>query len=102
MKNQRIQHTCYRTRIKKITINRNHIVPNYPKEKHIKEELNNYLFDKNVPTLKQPEKNINKEKPHGSYTRNQKKPEENSPYNLRKKIQNKFKIKKINSKQIIN
>ena len=34
----------------KITIHRNHIVPHYPKEKHIKEELNNYLFDKNVPT----------------------------------------------------
>ena len=42
----------------KITIHRNHIVPYYPKEKHIKEELNNSLFDKNVPTLKQPKKPI--------------------------------------------
>ena len=38
-----------------ITIHRNHIVPYYPKEKHIKLELQNYLLTKEIPTLKQPE-----------------------------------------------
>ena len=37
-----------------ITIRRNHIVPYYPKEKHRKLELQNYLFTKDVPTLKKP------------------------------------------------
>ena len=36
-----------------ITIHRNHIVPYYPKEKHIKLELQNYLLTKEIPTLKQ-------------------------------------------------
>ena len=37
-----------------ITIHRNHIVPYYPKEKHIKLELQNYLLTNEIPTLKQP------------------------------------------------
>ena len=37
-----------------ITIHRNHIVPYYPKEKHIKLELQIYLLTKEIPTLKQP------------------------------------------------
>ena len=37
-----------------ITVHRNHIVPYYPKEKHIKLELQNYLLTKEIPTLKQP------------------------------------------------
>ena len=37
-----------------ITIHRIHIVPYYPKEKHIKLELQNYLFTNEIPTLKQP------------------------------------------------
>ena len=37
-----------------ITIHRNHIVPYYSKEKHIKLELQNYLLTENVPKLKQP------------------------------------------------
>ena len=36
-----------------ITIHRNHIVPYYPKEKHIKLELQNYLLMKEISTLKQ-------------------------------------------------
>ena len=44
----------------RITIHRNPIVPYYPKEKHIKEELQNYLLDNHIPTLKQPTKTINK------------------------------------------
>ena len=36
-----------------ITIHRNHIVPYYPKEKHIKIELQNYLLTNEIPTLKQ-------------------------------------------------
>ena len=75
----------------KITIHRNHIVPYYPKEKHIKEELNNYLFDKNAPTLKQPEKTIMK-KHLMDLTPEIEKPEETSPYHLRKRKVN------INSK----
>ena len=49
-----------------ITIHRNHIMPYYPKEKHIKLELQNYLITENVPTLKQP-------------------PKENQKYAIRKK-----------------
>ena len=37
-----------------ITIHRNHIVSYYPKEKHIKLELQNYLLTNEVPKLKQP------------------------------------------------
>ena len=37
-----------------ITIHRNHFVPYYPKEKHIKTELQNYLLTSEIPTLKQP------------------------------------------------
>ena len=37
-----------------ITIQRNHIVPYYQKEKHIKLELKNYLLTNEIPTLKQP------------------------------------------------
>ena len=37
-----------------ITIHRNHIVPYYPKEKHIKLELQNYLPTDEILTLKQP------------------------------------------------
>ena len=62
-------------------IHRSHIVPYYPKEKHIKEELNNYLFDKTVPTLKQPEQIIIK-KNRMDHTPETKKTEENSPYSL--------------------
>ena len=36
-----------------ITIHRKHIVSYYPKEIHIKFELQNYLLTENVPTLKQ-------------------------------------------------
>ena len=34
-----------------ITIHRNHIVPYYPKEKHIKLELQKYLLTNEVPTF---------------------------------------------------
>ena len=37
-----------------ITIHRNHIVPYYPKEKHIKLELQKYLLTNDIPILKQP------------------------------------------------
>ena len=37
-----------------ITIHRNHIVPYYPKERHIKLELQNYLLTNEIPILKQP------------------------------------------------
>ena len=37
-----------------ITIHRNHNVPYYAKEKHIKLELQNYLLTNEIPTLKQP------------------------------------------------
>ena len=68
----------------KITIHRNHIVPYYPKEKHFKEEFNNYLFDKTEPTFKQPEKTIIK-KNRMDLTPETEKLEENSPFNLRKR-----------------
>ena len=68
----------------KITIHRNRIVRYYPKEKHIKEKLNNYLFDKNVPTLKQPEKPTIK-KNCMDLTPETEKLEENPAYNFRKR-----------------
>ena len=37
---------------KYITIHRNHIVPYYPKERHIKQELQNYLLTNETPMLK--------------------------------------------------
>ena len=37
-----------------IKIHRNHIVPYYPKEKHIKLELQNYPLTNEIPTLEQP------------------------------------------------
>ena len=37
-----------------ITLHRNHIVAYYPKEKHNKTELQNYLMTSEIPTLKQP------------------------------------------------
>ena len=37
-----------------ITIHRYHIVPYYPKERHIKLELQNYLLTNEIPILKQP------------------------------------------------
>ena len=37
-----------------ITIHRNHIVLYYPKERHIKLELQNYLLTNEIPILKQP------------------------------------------------
>ena len=64
-----------------ITIHRNHIVPYYPKEKHIKLELQNYLLTENVPTLKQPKITTKKE----SETRHPEK-EQTHQYNLRRKI----------------
>ena len=46
-----------------ITIHRDHIVPYYPKEKHIKLELQNYLLTNENLTLKQPNiKTITKSK----------------------------------------
>ena len=62
------------------TINRNHIVPFYPKEKHIKLELQNYLLKNEIPTLKRPNvttKNIPNVK--------QSDKEHTHQYNLRKK-----------------
>ena len=63
-----------------ITIHRNHIVPYYPKEKHIKLELQNYLLTNEIPTLKQPNVTI-KTKP--SIKQSDK--EHTHPYNLRKR-----------------
>ena len=37
-----------------ITTHRNHIVPYYPKERHNKLELQNYLLTNEIPILKQP------------------------------------------------
>ena len=42
-----------------ITIQRNHIVPYYPKERHIKLELQNYLLTNLIPILKQPTMHTN-------------------------------------------
>ena len=62
-----------------ITIHRNHIVPYYPKEKHIKLELQNYLT-KEIPTLKQPETSTHFQKDvHNSDTKH------THQYNLRKR-----------------
>ena len=41
-----------------ITIHRNHIVPLYSKETHIKLELQKYLLTESIRTLKQPKLNI--------------------------------------------
>ena len=80
----------------RITIQRNHIVPYYPKEKHIKEELQNYLTDNHVPMLKQPNKTISKNTETNKKFINQKLENKNSenttPYNLRKRC---VKIKKV-------
>ena len=45
-----------------ITIHRNHIVPHYPNEKHIKLELQNYLLTKEIPILKQPHEKFKRER----------------------------------------
>ena len=63
-----------------ITIHRNHIVPHYPKEKHIKLELQNYLLTKEIPTLKQPETSTHIQKDaHNPDTKH------THQYNLRKR-----------------
>ena len=63
-----------------ITIHRNHIVPYYPKEKHIKLELQNYLLTKEIPTLKQPNTSTYIQKDiHNPDTKH------THPYNLRKR-----------------
>ena len=63
-----------------ITIHRNHIVPYYPKEKHIKLELQNYLLTKEKPTLKQPETSTHIQKDvHNPDTKH------THQYNLRKR-----------------
>ena len=61
-----------------ITIHTNHIVPYYPKEKHIKLEL--YLLTENVPTVKQP-KIITKRESKIHHPEK----EQTHQYNLRKK-----------------
>ena len=63
-----------------ITIHRNHIVPYYPKEKHIKLELQNYLLTENVPTIKQLKKTTKRE----SELRHPEK-DQTHQYNLRRK-----------------
>ena len=65
-----------------ITIHRNHIVPYYHKEKHIKLELQNYFLTENlnVPTLKQPKITTRRE----SEKRHPEK-EQTHQYNHRKK-----------------
>ena len=63
-----------------ITIHRNHIVPYYPKEKHIKLELKNYLLTNELPTLKQPNVTT-KTKPNIKQSNK----EHTHQYNLRKK-----------------
>ena len=62
-----------------VTIHRNHIVPYYPKEKHLKLELQNYLLANEVPTLKQPNQ-TNKQKSEISLPET----ENTQEYNLRK------------------
>ena len=63
-----------------ITIHRNHIVPYYPKEKHIKLELQNYLLTNEIPTLKQTSTSTHtKQNIPNSYT------EHRHQYNLRKR-----------------
>ena len=66
-----------------ITIHRNHIVPYYPKERHIKLELQNYLLTNEIPILKQPNIQTTSKTAKKHIT-----PEEikqNHNYNLRKK-----------------
>ena len=67
-----------------ITIHRNHIVPYYPKEQHIKLELQNYLLTNEIPTHKQPNRTYKRilkiEKPNYTNSENH--------YNLRnRKVQ---------------
>ena len=66
-----------------ITIHRNHIVPYYPKEKHIKLELQNYLLTKEIPILKQPNIQTTTKRAKEHITAEENKPTHN--YNLRKK-----------------
>ena len=63
-----------------VAIHKNHIVPYYSKEKHIKLELQNYLLANEVPTLKQPNL-TNKRKSEI----NQPETENTQQYNLRKR-----------------
>ena len=65
---------------KHITLHRNHIVPYFPKEKHIKLELQNYLLTKEIPTLKQPNTQTTSKRytPPGEIT-------QPNSYNLRKR-----------------
>ena len=73
----------------RITIHRNHIETYYPKEKHIKEELQNYLLDNHVPMLKQPNKTILKSTETNNKFIDQNLENKNSknttPYNLRER-----------------
>ena len=63
-----------------ITMHRNHIVPYYPKDRHIKLELQNYLLTKEIPTLKQPETSTHIQKDvHNPDTKH------THQYNLRKR-----------------
>ena len=66
-----------------ITIHRNHIVPYYPKEKHIKLELQNYLLTNEIPTLKQPNVAIGTTGTKPNLKQSDK--EDKHQYNLRKK-----------------
>ena len=63
-----------------ITIHRNHIVPYYQRERHIKLELQNYLLTNEIPILKQPNIQISAKK---HITQDEIKQTHN--YNLRKK-----------------
>ena len=66
-----------------ITIHKNHIVQYYPKERHIKPELQNYLLTNEIPILKQPNIQTTTKTAKEHIT-----PEEikqNHNYNLRKK-----------------
>ena len=65
-----------------ITIHRNHIVPYYPKEKHIKLELQNYLVTNEIPTPKQP--NVATGTPGTEPNLKQSDKEDKHQYNLRK------------------
>ena len=63
-----------------INIHRNQIAPYYPKEKHIKLEIQNYLLTNEIPTLKQP--NMTTE---SKSTIKQSDNEHTHQYNLRKR-----------------
>ena len=63
-----------------ITIHRNHIVQYYPKEKHIKIELQSYLLTNEIPALKQP--NVTTESKSSIKESDN---EHTHPYNLRKR-----------------